>query len=324
MINRILGFLRVLRHLPGTIGSMKAELKNVSTHNDANTERVNALMREHKQDVAKLSGDYQDISSSLTAVNITLAKLEASVAKLKPGEIKPAKAQSSANRQDLFAEDESIDAYYKAFEDKFRGSEQDIQEKLKYYLPHFKTIGKNSTVVDIGSGRGELLELLKKNKIKAVGVDLNKDMVKRSKAKGLDAVVADANAYLADNKDQKIGAITAFHLAEHLPFRDLLTLFRSCYNALEPGGFVIFETPNPESLLVGTNNFYTDPSHLNPIPPATMKFSLESVGFIGAEIHRLHPFKEVNIDHLDSDVAEIVKRYFGPRDYSVIAYKPGK
>jgi len=223
---------------------------------------------------------------------------------------------------DLFADNHDLDVFYTKFEDKFRGSEHDIKKRLEFYLPYFKNNTlvdfNNTPVLDIGSGRGELLELLGDNSIRAIGVDINTDMVGRSRAKGHEVVLLDANIHLKSLDKGSLGAVTGFHIAEHIPFPVLLSLFQSCYEVTVPGGFVIFETPNPENILVGSCNFYTDPSHLKPIPPALLKFALEHVGFKKTKINRLQPIKRSNDTGMPNDLFD---KMYGPRDYSVIAYR---
>jgi hypothetical protein len=88
-----------------------------------------------------------------------------------------------------------------------------------------------------------------------------------------------------------------------------------------PGGLVIFETPNPQNVLVASNTFYLDPTHRNPLPSPMIKFMAESRGLGQVRIIEMHPYPE-NLRLTDSDVAERFSDYFyGPQDYAVIGYK---
>lgn len=232
------------------------------------------------------------------------------------------KAESSANQQDdTFADDHLLDVFYTNFEDRFRGSEDSIIERLKEYLPYFLNAAvnfKKHPVLDIGSGRGELLQLLKDNSITAVGLDINIDMVKRANDKGLHTEQGDALTYLEDVDAGAYGAITGFHIVEHIPFGSLLRIFAAAHRALVKDGFIVFETPNPENVFVATHNFYLDPSHLHPLPPNLLAFALEVSGFENVEIKRLHPDTKPKNHGLPKDV---VNRLYGPQDYAVIAYR---
>lgn len=221
-----------------------------------------------------------------------------------------------------FADNHSLDIFYTNFEDRFRGDEKSIKKRLFEHLDYFKNSNinfKKYPVLDIGSGRGEFIELLKENDINAIGLDINLDMVKRSLNKGLRVEQGDVYTYLLNNDSKKFGAITGFHIVEHIPFEELINIFKVAYSSLVDGGFVLFETPNPENVIVGSCAFYTDPSHLNPIPPELLAFAIEESGFSGVQIIRLHPVKtDINPKDLPE---EFLNRFFGPRDYAVLGYK---
>jgi 2-polyprenyl-3-methyl-5-hydroxy-6-metoxy-1,4-benzoquinol methylase len=234
----------------------------------------------------------------------------------------PAAVNDTGYRADTIADDPSLDNFYIAFEDKFRGSEKMIKERLGEHLNHFKeneTGNKKLPIVDLGCGRGELLSLLKDNHIPAIGVDMNSSMVERARSNGFDAVQNDAISYLIQQKNNSVAAITGFHLVEHLPFGMLIRMFEECYRVVAKNGYVFFETPNPENIMVGSCNFYMDPSHINPLPPDLLAFALDTVGF-SSEIIRLHPVQE-NIEHKDPIVKDMATHLYGSRDYAVKAYK---
>jgi len=100
----------------------------------------------------------------------------------------------------------------------------------------------------------------------------------------------------------------------------MITLLDESLRVLKPGGIVIFETPNPENIIVGACNFYMDPSHRNPLPPDTMKFLIEQRGFINPAIIRSHPSKFLNLKN-DNELKELVKLFNKEQDYAVIGYK---
>lgn len=231
---------------------------------------------------------------------------------------------SGPSREKLFADDHMSDIFYTNFEDKFRGTESEIMSRLEEdYSKLFEESSldfKKSPVLDIGSGRGEFLQLMKKLNISAEGIDINTDMVERTKKKGIKVIQGNAIDHIISSKPRTFGAITGFHLVEHIPFSQLLQLFTACHTALVKDGFVLFETPNPENMTVGSYSFYLDPSHLNPIPPVLLAFALESCGFKKTEIIRLHPDHES--DKSNSELpSDVLTKLYGPRDYAVIAYK---
>ncbi len=219
-------------------------------------------------------------------------------------------------------EDHIFDAMYVAFEDKFRGTRKDIQQRQEVYLPIIEDTLKETDqalVLDMGCGRGEWLELLQEHNISAKGVDLNCIMIKECDERGLKATEADILDYLRSLKNSSVSAVTGFHIIEHLPFKVLIALFDECLRVLKPGGGIIFETPNPENLLVGGCNFYTDPSHHNPLVPETMRFTIEQRGFEKTEIKRLHKYSDFY--ETTSDDEFIKAHFYNEMDYAIIGYK---
>lgn len=218
-----------------------------------------------------------------------------------------------------------LDAMYVTFENQFRGTREEIKARLKVYLPYIESAigGKLDTkILDVGSGRGEWLELLKENGYVAKGIDINRIMTEQCKNIGLDAIQSDVIEYLREQNQDSFGVITGFHIVEHIPYENLISLFDETLRVLKPGGIAIFETPNPENIIVGACNFYIDPTHRNPIPPMTLQFLMDARGFEKIEIMKLHPYNYVQDDNNISDVTKkLISLFNMEQDYSVIAYK---
>ncbi len=224
------------------------------------------------------------------------------------------------------AVDDWLSPLYSQLEDAFRGAREDVQSSQRAYLPDVTDLPPGAPVVDIGCGRGEWLELLAQNGIPAYGLDLNKSFVERNVARGLDVRHGDAIAHLLSVEPGSVGAVTAFHVVEHLPFPELVRLVDAALVALRPGGVLLFETPNPTNVLVGSAAFYIDPTHRNPVHPLFLQFLLEARGFIDVEIRYLHPAVDPGFPGPDDPAQqELVKRlneaFFGPQDYAAVGRK---
>jgi ubiquinone/menaquinone biosynthesis C-methylase UbiE len=229
------------------------------------------------------------------------------------------------NREQLEAiskeEQHSFDSIYVAFEDRFRGSRELIKQRLKIYLPYLNRLPEGIEALDVGCGRGEWLELLGEIGIKARGLDSNRAMVAQCRERGLDVTQGDVIAHLRDLPGNSLGLLTAFHIIEHLPLKAFIALLDEAFRILKPGGLAIFETPNPQNVLVGSFSFYMDPTHRNPMPSPMVKFFVENRGFSHAEVLNLHPFPEGSYLH-GTELAERFSHFFyGPQDYAVLAWK---
>ena len=234
---------------------------------------------------------------------------------------------SGEQLENLVSEEDHLhDAMYVSFEDQFRGTRGDIKKRLGVYLPYMEKAGagsKEAPILDAGCGRGEWLELCKDNNLEACGVDINRVMVAQCGEAGFDVAESDVITFLRDQKTNSIGAVTGFHIIEHLPLYLLIAFIDEAYRVVKPGGVVIFETPNPENILVGSCNFYFDPTHRNPLPPLISQFLLESRGLSQIEVKRLHPYDEdfQIADENTETSRRLNKHFYGSQDYAVIGFK---
>jgi O-antigen chain-terminating methyltransferase len=217
-----------------------------------------------------------------------------------------------------------LDAFYAAFDERFRGSRDEIKERLRVYLPIIAERGlgqQELPILDIGCGRGEWLELLRDEQLVARGVDSNRVLVKQCRERGLSVEEEDLLSLLRRLADGSVGAITGFHIIEHLPLETLIDFLNEAVRVLHAKGVAIFETPNPQNVLVGSCNFYFDPTHRNPIPSQVLDFFLQSRGFARVEILQLNPSDDTPVAD-DSELARRFNRYFyGPMDYAAVGWK---
>lgn len=329
--NRILRYpLRIARqvyNLPRFTSNLHQETQNLHQTLDWTAKTVETLKAEvnylrQENSAEELAHRLNRLDERLNDVVHQLAIMNEQHAD-KNTSSKEKHTSSPSSDKELLADEHLLDNFYVEFERWFRGTPAEIKKRQEVYVPYFtksKVDSQKHPVVDIGCGRGEFVQSLADKNIRAIGLDLNKAMVDHVKALKLEAVQDDALSYLRKQKSGSLMAVTGFHIVEHIPFIDLVHIFDECYRTLVPGGFIIFETPNPENLIVGACNFYADPSHLHPLPPAMLEFTLKTRGFNKTEIKRLHPIK-ADIKSDDPMVQELAERVFGPQDYAVIAYK---
>jgi len=227
----------------------------------------------------------------------------------------------------LVREDEHrMDATYLALEDRFRGTREEIQERLRVYLPILKSHGiggPDMPLLDVGCGRGEWLELLRQEGLYGRGLDANRVILAECRARQLNVVEGDAVEYVRSLEAETLGGITGFHLIEHLPFPYLTDLLNETVRVLKPGGVAIFEAPNPGNVIVGIEHFYLDPTHRNPLPSLLARFLAEECGLSGVEVLELNPCPDmVRVPEQGCAVAERFNQlFYGPQDYAIIGWK---
>ncbi|MEX5718930.1 class I SAM-dependent methyltransferase [Geodermatophilus maliterrae] len=218
-------------------------------------------------------------------------------------------------------------AIYADFTEHFRGSTAEVSAKLEGYLPDVHRLAGPGGVVDLGCGRGEWLALLRAAGVTARGVDANPAFVAAGRARGLDMELGDALGYLEALPPDSIDVVTAFHVIEHLATEDLLALLEAARAALRPGGCLLLETPNPTNLVMAACDFYNDPTHRSPLPPALTEYLVSTQGFGDVEVRPLHPKASPLVPTRDADAVTELQEYvvqalFGPQDYAVLGYRP--
>jgi O-antigen chain-terminating methyltransferase len=330
---QVAALLALRAELAGQIGRVQAELAGQIGR--VHQEQAAALQVLQAQVAEQVGGVHREHTLALQAMRERSSRAERRVRRLlyslTDGETveKP-----SPDQRKTLPRNPEPDFDYFGFEDRYRGSEEDIKERQRGYVEYFTREGLDQ-VLDIGCGRGEFLELLREAGIKAQGVDLNLDMVLYCQEKGLDVVREDACVYLNSLPDESLGGIFAAQVIEHLQPNQIIDLVKLCQRKLRAGGPLIFETPNPTCLMVFARSFYMDFSHIRPIHPEPMKFLLESAGFQDIRVLFSSPIEaSMRVPHLpgagaDAKMAEefnqgierLNELLYGFQDYAVIGRK---
>lgn len=224
---------------------------------------------------------------------------------------------------------------YFVFEERFRGSRQEIKGRQGTFLPYFEGC---RNVLDVGCGRGEFLELMREHEIGARGVDIDDTMAEFCRSKGLNVEKVDAIAYLETLKDRSLDGIFIDQVVEHLEPAYLLRLLDLCYQKLQYGYYLVAETVNPLSF-VSLANFYIDMSHVRPVHPETLKFLFGAAGFREIEAQFSSPvldegkLRKVSPEgEMDPEMKVFLESYnrniellngilYGAQDYAVIGKK---
>lgn len=226
----------------------------------------------------------------------------------------------------------SVQAYLQALETHFRGDPAALQAQMAAdYGPALAALqaahpqaARTAPCLDLGCGRGVWLELLEARGFVARGMDLNPGPVAEAQARGLDARVGDALAWLRAQPEGSALMVTAFHLVEHLPFVLRFELVAEAARVLRPGGLLILETPNPENVWVATHTFHHDPTHGQPLTPASLAFLVAHLGLEAVELLRLHPMPgDAGLPVVDATSARLNHMTCGAQDFAVLARKPG-
>ena len=225
--------------------------------------------------------------------------------------------------------------FYHCFEEAFRGSQDLIRDRQRVYVPVIKqyiTDWSKAKFIDVGSGRGEWLDILRENgAVDYIGVDLNARQNALCAERGHRVIEMDCNTYLASLEENSVDMISGFQIIEHLCMSDLMELLRQSHRVLKPGGVILFETQNPRNLIVGADTFYIDPSHKRPLEPRLVEFLAEWCGYKQVrciDANAWPNWEGVTEKNEDPKLQEVIRQFndvnyllFGPQDYAILAVK---
>ena len=227
------------------------------------------------------------------------------------------------------------DEFYHCFEERFRGTREDIRDRLRVYVPvlcrHLPD-WSGATFVDVGSGRGEWLDILKENgATDYVGVDLNQRQNEICEGFGHKTICGDCIEYLAALPEGSVDLISGFQIIEHLCMSDLMELLKQSYRVLKTGGMILFETQNPRNLIVGADTFFIDPSHKRVLEPRMVEFLAEWCGYRQVQILDVNSHEkwagitEESVVEKNTEIVKAVNElywlFYGPQDYALFAVK---
>ena len=178
-----------------------------------------------------------------------------------------------------------------------------------YFLSKLRTIQKltaksQPSILDIGCGWGDFEEVLEKERVPYLGIDINKESIEICRKKGLNCIQATIKpdsgvvAYAPPQNDvilasearpespSKFDAATMFQVIEHL--KNPLPLLKSARKLLKKNRVLLITTPNNDSPLrtiFGPKwSVYSEPSHYVFYNKKTLRIVLEKAGYKNIQV----------------------------------------
>lgn len=133
-------------------------------------------------------------------------------------------------------------------------------------------------VVDIGCGQGDLVRLLLADGYDASGVDISPEQAALARAAGLDQVIHGDYHELLAGRPEKIAAVIATDVLEHLAKDEVLDTFDRVARALVARGVFIGRVPNAASPFGGRIQ-YGDFTHESSFTARSVRQLAAAAGF---------------------------------------------
>jgi SAM-dependent methyltransferase len=152
------------------------------------------------------------------------------------------------------------------------------------YLPQ----SADAAILEVGPGFGAMLDLLRGERgyTDVHAVDISPEVVQACNQIVPDSteLTADTTAFL-EGCPGKYDLILMFHVLEHLPKHEMLSLLMSARGALKHSGRLLIEVPNIAHPLTGPYHRYHDFTHTTGFTDQSLGFILRTTGFENVTVY---------------------------------------
>jgi SAM-dependent methyltransferase len=157
------------------------------------------------------------------------------------------------------------------------------KQQLKAWVEKYQLV--NQTILEIGAGKGEYLQLLQQAGLKVVGTEFGGDSVQACHKLGLEVYRAFPDGSGLNLKNAPFDAFASFNFMEHWPHPK--NTLRDVAQVLKPNALGLVEVPNFDMIL--KNNLFTEfiSDHIFYFSANTLRLMLETAGFEVLEINSI-------------------------------------
>src|SRR3954465_3288371 len=172
--------LILLEHLARLEAARAHHLRRIEYQESLDSEGIHEVMRHNDALFARAD---QKLDRYRREARDLLGSLGAALATVRSAPSAPEAVEAVARAHEEHG--------YLELERRYRGTEEEIRERIAAYLPWLKALPEGAPVLALGCGRGESLALLRDNGIAARGIDSSARMVALCRERGLEASEGD-------------------------------------------------------------------------------------------------------------------------------------
>jgi len=186
---------------------------------------------------------------------------------------------------------------YGLYYDKYHKENKQYWKNQKYY--YLNTLGllkhlppsKESKILDIGSGKGALLQIIKELGYKNIeGIDVDEGLVQYCVSKGLNCHLINHTADFLKDNEEEYDLITCIDVLEHIPHQEQIEFITCIKNSLTNNGVFICQVPNASASL-SMRHRYNDWTHHIAFTENSLAFLLMNCGFFVDSVSGINVYK---------------------------------
>ncbi|MFT6069528.1 MAG: 2-polyprenyl-3-methyl-5-hydroxy-6-metoxy-1,4-benzoquinol methylase [Bacteriovoracaceae bacterium] len=181
-----------------------------------------------------------------------------------------------------------------------------IEEFRTNYFKFFPE-DKNSRILDIGVGRGEMLKCLSdKGYVNYLGVDISPSTIEHCKNLNLNCLLVEDTVKFLDDNKESYNLITLLDVLEHFDLEFALVFLKALFNSLNSGGRIIIQVPNMQAP-DGHLHFFNDVTHKLGFVEHSLKQILVTAGI---KDFKIYPYETITNSSIKSKVKFFLRGLF--------------
>jgi len=197
---------------------------------------------------------------------------------------------------------------------------RDQEIAQRYFQPFVGRFAGCKRVLEIASGQGFFLDMLRTAGVGARGIEADAGLCAQLRARGLDVIQADFFEFLRKSPSGEFDGVMASHIVEHFLPVQVEELLGLLARVARPGSPIVILTPNIANMRRAVGDFWRDPTHVRPYPVSAISKLLRRTGWEVAESFEVTDRKPSLYRSLVYGMRNLLLgRYWGGDDLCVIA-----
>jgi len=140
----------------------------------------------------------------------------------------------------------------------FAGDAQDASLREAYHInrqrvEYLKSLRPNGSLLDIGCGNGFFLTLAQQVGYECIGQEVSQNAIRFARNNFNLSIIDEALENIVQDQKMMFDIITIWHVLEHV--NDPILFLKQIYTILKPGGILVVEVPNLNSLKFRLSNW---------------------------------------------------------------------
>jgi O-antigen chain-terminating methyltransferase len=156
---------------------------------------------------------------------------------------------------------------------------REYEVAMRYFKPFVKYFAGCQRILDVASGQGHFLQIMKEAGLNAEGIEIDTELCELSAKKGLKVTQGNFFEFLKSVPSGSYDGASTSHIVEHFLPVQIEELFALLAAATKPGSPLVIITPNIANIRRAVGDFWRDPTHVRPYPISALSKLLRRTGW---------------------------------------------